>query len=858
MSFEIGAAAIDRAESLDASGWGDLISSAVISQSSPCVVGVSSIGHITNIDIYLTVATTGLRFGTAYKSGNRWKIRDCMSAVVAGSVGPGLVNVDGIDLTAIDGDMIVVYAINLHIDMGDTGDGYVKFDLPGNPFTITNPLTAEYSGTVTTGKTLSIYAYGYIETPKPVTGQYEKFERNELNDDASDDFSNTNYVCQTFTVGTLHKLQRVEVKLIATGNCGAVTMSVYATDTTGKPTGSVLASCSNSRVPAITSAAEWVSFVLTSPITLEPKTYAIVLSAAAGGAWARYETVGSYTAGYLWESTDSGTTWTKQEEPDLLFREYGLLIQSFGSYTVHLYPRTKGTHTQLVPAYAFRPATVFNADIDNYSCVDDLADSPDEDSTAVMFAVGTFNQLRLQEGWNNFLSGASEYRAGYLKSSDDTSYNLWQSRVNGLTSPGNSLFTKQLEVGDILRSPTQNDWYGQYRNRLSRILSIEDDQNLTLAADPNLGWVSSWSAPNPAKSWYVTPCSVATADNPPDPRAPVAPDNLPLNYMQGTWSWTKDSKIVTGVGGNALDELIWPSAVLRSMTPGLGWRPNTSSNRLVHSVEDDNNFTLSYDFSWHSRTDTPEKTNYITYSFKDEYGDEATETQFCKPTKRDSYGLKATLNKNPILAVQVVFRVCVALIKNDTWDSITGTAQPFLKLNGLDSLGTEITIPSVLPVDVYLLSKQPVWFTIRQSIGRPGGGVFTREDINNMEVGIILGNLGGTVEAYIEGRDPINAPAVVACTQLYVDVIMSRRSQQQGADYYITQYGQRVFDNGFDEWSLPVFDFSMNQCTHWIYGTIISDFIAKPIAILRKITSKILHRHRVSRSIIRGKTSKEI
>jgi hypothetical protein len=858
MSFVIGAAATDRAETLDTTFWST--SYAVISKASPCVVGPGSIGHITNIDIYLTEATAGLRCGIAYASGARWKIRS-IGAAVAGTVGPGLVNISGLDLLAIDGDMIVVYATHLNIDMGDTGSGYVKFDLAGNPFTKTNPMEYLHSGTAVASKTLSVYAYGYIETPQLVTGQYEKFERNEFNDDSSDDFSNTNLVCQTFTVGTIHKLQRVEVKLIATGACGAVTMSIYATDTTGKPTGTALAWSINSRVPAITFDAEWVRFNLlensvhaTPPITLEPKTYAIVLSAVAAGAWARYEATGSYTSGYLWESTDSGATWVKQENPDLLFVEYGTIIQTVGSYTVQLYPKAKGTNTQLVPSINFQPATLFDADIDNYSCVDDLANSPDEGSTAVMFAIGSlYGGYTLEQDWNNFLSGESEHRAGHLKTTDDASYNLWQSGVNGLTSPGNSLFTKQLEVGDILRSPTQNEWYGNYKPRLSRILSIEDDQNLTLSEDPKIKFDGN-DAPDATTAWYNTPCSKATADNPPDPRAPVGQGNLPFNYMNGTWSWEHDDHVVTGSGGNAEDELIYPAVVFHASTIK-DQRPQTWGARSVRLVTSDNEFETWEECTWDSRTDEVNKTNYLSYTYKDAYGDEATETQFCKPTKRDSYIIKATLNKNPILGVQVVFRVCVALKQNATWDSVTGTAQPFLKLDGIDSLGTEVTIPSVLPMGAF---NKPIWFTARQTISRPGGGIFTRDDINNMEVGIILGNLGGkTVVPRDMGKDPINAPAVVACTQLYVDVIMSR-SGPQGQNYYITQNGQRVFDNGFDEWCLPVFDFDMNQSTHWIYRSLKSDFIAKPISVLRKITSKILRRHRTSRSLIRGKTSKEL
>lgn len=876
MSLEIGAAAIDRAESLDASLTGPNISFGVISLSNECIIDPGCIGHITDVDVYLTEATTQLRFGIAYQTtGGAWRIRSFMNAAVSGTVGPGLVTVSNQDLVTIDGDVLIVYARNLHLDMGDTGSGYVKLGIMGNPFTLwpDKPI----GGTTVSGKTLSLYAHGYIETPKLVTGQYEKFENNEFNDDSSDDFSNTNFVCQTFTVGTIHKLHRVEMKLISTSNCGTVTMGIFATDSTGAPTGSALELGHSSRVPEITSSAEWVTFNLNCPIILEPKTYAIVLLAEAGGAWARYEAIGSYTAGYLWESTDSGATWVKQIAPDLLFREYGTLLESSGSYAIHLYPQGEGTHTQLVPAFDFKPATLFQSDIENYSCVDDLAGAPDENSTSIMYAVSSLRGgWELEHDWENFLSGESEGRSGRLSLWYESPYNyvLWQCGIDGITSPSDSLFTKQLEVGDILRSPTHNEWYGKYKPRLSRVLSIQDDMNLTLSEAPSMYWGTGQT--EPARSWYATPCSRATADDPPVSNYPISYQNLPFNYLTGQWSWKKNDHVVYGVGGNAESELVYPAVVFHAETIDHG-RSQTGLHRAVELVTDDNTFETWVAYAWKDREDPVNKTRYLSLTFRDnaELDDAGvTSTQFCKPTKRDSYTLKSTLNTNPIVAVQVVARVSVALMDNPAWKSVTGTAQPFLKLNGLDSLGTEVEIPSVQTMgitfhpDGTITKRDPVWFTIRQTISRPGGGVFTRDDINSMEVGIILGNIGGTVKAYTAydpvnapdyyGNDPINAPAVVACTQLYADVIMSSQSGQQSYQYYITQYGQKVFDNGFDEWALPVFNFNMNQSTHWIYGTLISDFIAKPISILRNVISKTINRHRVSRSIVHGKTSKEI
>jgi len=138
---------------------------------------------------------------------------------------------------------------------------------------------------------------------------------------------------QTFTAEQNHQVTSVKLYLCKYGYPGTVTVSIRATDSSGKPTGSDLASgtTNGNTLPQYGTGDEWRQVALSPTLSLTQNTkYAIVVRAPTGDAsnevcWnASYFGDGDlYTGGAMYESTNSGANWNEEWWWDGSFQIWG-------------------------------------------------------------------------------------------------------------------------------------------------------------------------------------------------------------------------------------------------------------------------------------------------------------------------------------------------------------------------------------------------------------------------------------------------------------------------------------------------------------------------------------------------------
>ena len=137
---------------------------------------------------------------------------------------------------------------------------------------------------------------------------------------------------ENFTVGTFaHTLTFLEVRISrsASGPANTTTFSIRATDANGQPTGSDLAYNTSTTFGLAPGNTAWVNLTMNTNIILNGNTvYAIIMKAPdntfAGGyiGW-YYNNTNPYSGGMELQSGDSGVTWYKAVNDDLLFRIWG-------------------------------------------------------------------------------------------------------------------------------------------------------------------------------------------------------------------------------------------------------------------------------------------------------------------------------------------------------------------------------------------------------------------------------------------------------------------------------------------------------------------------------------------------------
>jgi len=140
-------------------------------------------------------------------------------------------------------------------------------------------------------------------------------------------FYGSTWAAQTFTPSTTHTITSANLSLYRVGSPGTLNVSVWETDGSGHPTGSVLCSGTTDG-DSLNVYASWRSVSLGSGATVSASTkYAISLSAPSGSAgniavWGYDGTAPPYSGGNGETSSDSGASWSDQSV-DFLFEEYG-------------------------------------------------------------------------------------------------------------------------------------------------------------------------------------------------------------------------------------------------------------------------------------------------------------------------------------------------------------------------------------------------------------------------------------------------------------------------------------------------------------------------------------------------------
>ena len=185
----------------------------------------------------------------------------------------------------------------------------------------------------------------------------------------------------------------------------------------------------------------------------------------------------------------------------------------------------------------------------------------------------------------------------------------------------------------------------------------------------------------------------------------------------------------------------------------------------------------------------------------------------------------------------------------------TSTAQPFLLLGGTEVVGKEVTLTPPHPTGIGYTYPEYEFKTFRQTIARPGGGVFTNEDLITLEAGVILGNIEDIYN--IKGREFNRGyPNIrkVLCTQVYAEAFVSL-GDSSIETVGLTQYGFKTFDNRMDEWAMPVFPNGMNMLCHKIYSHSLTKYFSDAMQRLRGVTSRFINRRRTSTTMGKRTTS---
>lgn len=147
-------------------------------------------------------------------------------------------------------------------------------------------------------------------------------------DDTLEDFYGTNWIAQTFTIGSSSiNTTSVKIKVKRTGTPSAITIGIQAVDGDSKPDGTDLTSGSLDYTNFLDDGeTNWIVIPLDDYTLSANTTYALVIREASGDIsnkyQARIKTTGTYSGGNMLTSSDSGSNWTTSSS-DILFDLYG-------------------------------------------------------------------------------------------------------------------------------------------------------------------------------------------------------------------------------------------------------------------------------------------------------------------------------------------------------------------------------------------------------------------------------------------------------------------------------------------------------------------------------------------------------
>lgn len=171
------------------------------------------------------------------------------------------------------------------------------------------------------------------------TAPTARYEYYNVNDDGQRFAFAINWLCQTFTIGTVgpnenFNVSFVRLKLFRKNNPGTVTVSIQGVDVANKPDGVDVAvgTIDGNSVTAATGGA-WYDIVLSSFELQASTQYAIVIRALTGDgsnyiSWRIDEGGATYLGGKKGASPDSGVTWSMVDIQDFMFEVWGTPIFS--------------------------------------------------------------------------------------------------------------------------------------------------------------------------------------------------------------------------------------------------------------------------------------------------------------------------------------------------------------------------------------------------------------------------------------------------------------------------------------------------------------------------------------------------
>ena len=186
-----------------------------------------------------------------------------------------------------------------------------------------------FRGTVAGVLSPSVSCLFKYHHPGPLPTRYEHYI---INDDDEKAIFDRHWRGQSFTPSTAHKITSVKLLLSRVLLPGQVTASIRAA-TYGKPIGPDLCSGTfNGNTLTTEEAGEWKEIIFgIQPLLLPATIYAIVIRAIYGDGsnnlrWRDDNTSPVYPGGLYLTSENSGTSWDRWRETDMMFEEWGIAI----------------------------------------------------------------------------------------------------------------------------------------------------------------------------------------------------------------------------------------------------------------------------------------------------------------------------------------------------------------------------------------------------------------------------------------------------------------------------------------------------------------------------------------------------
>jgi len=166
---------------------------------------------------------------------------------------------------------------------------------------------------------------------------YEHYNTNDDSPAKIDDALDAR--AQTFTPSESHRVKEVKLKLLRYASPGTITVSITETDGSGHPTGEDLCSGTTDGDTLTTdSNGEWRDITLGNGSALLASTkYAIVVKALDSDSsnyiyWRHDSTSSTYGGGNHEFSGDGGSSWESYLTTDLMFEEWGNVINTLLKY----------------------------------------------------------------------------------------------------------------------------------------------------------------------------------------------------------------------------------------------------------------------------------------------------------------------------------------------------------------------------------------------------------------------------------------------------------------------------------------------------------------------------------------------